>query len=156
LRFPRRAHSLTPAANEGLNDQQGREPRWFSFEDTYVVRQPTWSNPAGVSTLILPRVDPAEVLETDPALLARTLYSLPFREVASYVNALRTQLLESLNAIRSALLRTSIAWAADHRVIGLLGEVIPHLLDPDRLGEAVDRELACGSVPGREFLDGWV
>lgn len=156
LRYPSRVDAASLKAGSPKSEERGAGPRWFTVDGAYLVQQRTWSNPTGVSSIVLPRVDPSEIVEREPARLARTLYNLPFREVESYVTALRTHLLKSVKAVRSALLGTSVAWGADHRLIGLLAEVIPHLLDPERLGEAVDRELGYGSIPGREFLDGWV
>src|SRR4051794_1546042 len=88
LRFPPRITLDSQPSGNGSNG----EMRWLELDGAYVIQQPTWSNPGAVSSLALPRVDPAELLETDAGLLARTLYNLPFGEICSYVTALRTTL----------------------------------------------------------------
>jgi hypothetical protein len=91
--------------------------------------------------LVFARPDPAALVETNTEELARTLFALPFDEVLAYAAALR----DTLRAIPGGGARLSV---------GL--ELLPALLDPQALREAVDRDLGADGIPGTSFLDGWV
>ncbi|MFI6165580.1 acyl-CoA reductase [Nocardia sp. NPDC051052] len=130
-----------------------------SFEHATVIRHPvidqTTLVPTGESQyLVLPTVDPRELIENDPGELARSLYSLPFREVLAYAEGLSRVLNDGnllAHAARSAAATSWLGGRFHERFFASL----PGLFDRDGLGAAVDRGLATGDHPGSRYLDGW-
>ena len=136
-------------------------PAAFRVGDAQVLREPLLDPGTGKPTgdaryLVMPRPDPARLVEKDPAELARSLHSLPFSQVLSFAGELQSV----LSSGRQELLRT-FRQLGPGSVVGpglmtLLVDVLPELLAPAALAEAVDSELGAGPFPGRVYLDGWV
>jgi hypothetical protein len=130
----------------------------FRVGDATVRREPVYdaatAAPTGeVRYLVFARPDPARLVETDPAALARTLYALPFAEVQDFAEALRLALARSRGSL---LAQAGAAQVADPRALAIALDLLPALLDRGSLAEAVDRDLGMDGVPGTRLLDGWV
>lgn len=133
----------------------------FPAGDAVAIRQPLYDRsslePTGEHQfLLLPRFEPRTLLEDDRPRLARELYELPVDEVLSYIAALRETLQGALGLLRHAARLTSAGSAVDDRLAGLLFTLLPALLDPELVGEEIDRELGMDGIPGRLLLGGWV
>lgn len=153
------AESLRSAAPDGPGPTGGRQS--FRVEGAHVIRRPLFDRrtlePAAEERfLVLPDVDPRALVETDLGELARGLYRLPFREVVAYAGALREALTDLGPALEAVAQRAKAASPVHDRALDVLFEVLPELLDPQGLAEAVDRELGSDGIPGTHFLDGWV
>ena len=138
--------------------QGGTRARVFRVGDATVRREPVYdaatAAPTGeVRYLVFARPDPARLMETDPAALARTLYALPFAEVLDFAEALRLALARSRGSL---LAQAGAAQVADRRALAIALDLLPALLDRGSLAEAVDRDLGMDGVPGTRLLDGWV
>lgn len=133
----------------------------FATDEAVVIRQPLYDRSSLAPTgdhqfLLLPRIAPRDLLETDRRRLARELYELPVDEVLAYAGALRETLGGALGLLRDAARLTGATTAVDGRLADLLFTLLPVLLDPALLAEEIDRELGVDGVPGRHLLDGWV
>jgi hypothetical protein len=136
-----------------------RAPDRFVVDGAYVLRRPIFDRstltPTGQDQfLLLPRVDPRSLLETNPGALA-DLFDLPFAEVTDYVGCLRDvagdrRLVAQLAAYSKA---TS---PLDDRPLEIVFEMLPAIFDPSTLVEAVERELSDACARGVDYLDGWV
>lgn len=135
-------------------------PSSFRLEDLQVIREPVL-DPQSLAFdgqwrfLVLARPDPRRLVEDDPAELARSLYALPFADVLDYVAELRDLLRANRDAVVAAGGRIQ-GGPLDPRLLALVFDMLPGILDPALLAEAVDRELGADGVPGRRYLDGWV
>lgn len=133
----------------------------FPVGSALAIRQPLYDRSSLEATgehqfLLLPRFEPRALLEEDRPRLARELYELPVDEVLAYVAELRETLGGTLELLRQAARLTSAGAAVDDRLVGLLFALLPSLLDPELVGEEIDRELGMDGIPGRLLLDGWV
>ena len=138
-----------------------RAPAAFRVADAHVLREPLRDPGSGRPTgdfryFVLPRPEPSRLLEKDPAELARSLFSLPFAEILSFAGELRSVLSSGRREILQAVRELGQGSVVGPGLVSLLVEVLPELLAPAALAEAVDSELGSGSVPGRAYLDGWV
>jgi hypothetical protein len=106
--------------------------------------------------LVLPAVDPNALVERDLARLATELYGLPFAEVLEYVGALRDVLRAHPALVDGVVTYTKATSPIHDGVVEVLVELLPELLDPEALAEAVERELGDASATGASYLDGWV
>ncbi|HEY7820639.1 MAG TPA: acyl-CoA reductase, partial [Vicinamibacteria bacterium] len=144
---------------EAVEGREGAESLYV--EGIEVIRLPLYDRetfrPTGeFQFLVFARPDPKELLETDIGELSRGLFALPVSEVLEYVGELRRILTEGREALRAAATRSSASMPLDGRLLKLAFDQLPTLLDPDALGEAIDRELGGPGFPGRRYLDGWV
>jgi len=136
-------------------------PASFRVGDAHVLREPLLvpasRKPTGdFRYLVLPRPEPSRLIEKDPAELARSLFSLPFAEILSFAGELRSVLSSGRAEILQTVRELGQGSVVGPGLVSLLVEVLPELLAPAALAEAVDSELGSGSVPGRAYLDGWV
>jgi Acyl-CoA reductase (LuxC) len=152
---PPRLSADSLAAAAAMASPVAAGPRWLAVEGAQVLCTPGVPG-AGPHYLVLPRLDPASVIESEPAALARELYALPLAEVLDYVGALREVLRASRTLLVEAAAATRATARQDARLLGLLFDMLPEILDPDALGQAVDRELGGPEGRGRAYLDGWV
>lgn len=148
---------LRAAAARAAREAPAGAPAWIELDQAQALVQPlvdpTTLAPAGeLQILLLPRLEPAELIEPD----ARRLHELPFREVLDYVAALRDTLAARGAALRAAARCMSGGSALAPRAAEAVFDALPDLLDPQALGEAVDRELGSPEAPGRRYLDEWV
>jgi hypothetical protein len=161
LRFPEESAVESLRARVLSLDSEKAGPESLRIEGAQVIRLPTFDRrtlrPTGDHELLLfARPDPAELVEEDPGELHRELFSLPVDEVLRYVGELRDVLRGGRDALRSAARRAGASMPLDERLLTLAFDLVPSLLDPEALGEAIDRELGGAQVPGRRYLDGWV
>jgi Acyl-CoA reductase (LuxC) len=138
----------------------GARPEAF-VEGAWVVRQPIVDRgslePTGDHQfLVLPAVDPDALVERDLGRLANGLYSVPFAEVLDYVGALRQVLRANPGLVDGVVGYTRATSLIHDRAIEVLVGLLPELLDPKALAEAVERELGDASGTGAAYLDGWV
>lgn len=136
-------------------------PERFSVEGAWVVRKPIVDRaslePTGEEQfLVLPAVDPNVLVEHDLGSLARELYRLPFAEVLEFVGALRDVLRANPKLVDGVVAYTQATSPVHDGAVEVLVELLPDLLDPDALAEAVERELGDRSATGAAYLDGWV
>ncbi|HZH13071.1 MAG TPA: acyl-CoA reductase [Archangium sp.] len=136
------------------------ESGWLRLEGAQILHRrvhegATRASPQERRFLVLPSFEPRELIEMDRLALARELHALPFREVLDYAEALREALRETISFL-GGMLRHTHTSHVDERGQHLLWELLPELLDPRALGEAVDRDLAGPEAPGRHYLDGWI
>ena len=128
----------------------------FRHDDASVLREPTRNGDRPWRFLVFPRPDPERLVERDAAELSSTLYSLTVGEVIDFAAALAAV----LRAERARVLETARLAATDGlldpRLVELTFDLVPALLEPGPLGEAIDRELGGDGRPGRSYLDGWV
>lgn len=133
----------------------------FRLDDLQVIREPVL-DPQSLAFagewrfLVLARPDPRRLVEDDPAELARSLFALPLRDVLDYVAQLRDVIQGGRDMVAETARSIQAGSLVDPRLLALVFELLPSLLDPALLGEAVDRELGSDGVPGRQYLDGWV
>jgi hypothetical protein len=113
--------------------------------------------PTGEDQLLVfpsPEACLSEAIPSDRAV--RELLDLPFEEVCAYVTELGRRLQPGDDTVGQAMEAAARTSPLGGRAMRVFAAQLAGLLDPDALGEAVDRELAFGGVPGRSFLDGWV
>ena len=133
----------------------------FRLDELQAIREPVLDRASGAATgewrfLVFPRPDPRALLETDAAELARSLHALPFGDVLDYVAELRRVLADGRERVLDAGRRIQAGSLVDERLLALVFELLPALLDPELVAEAVDRELGGDGRPGRAYLDGWL
>lgn len=131
----------------------GRQFRWGN---RFVVTEEGPELPRGRRFLVFPRPEPEALLETDPVERAATLHALRFRDVLDHAAAVRDVLLRSRTAVLEAVGQVGGGPFVDPRMLSVVFDALPYLFEPGPLAEGIDRELAMGDHPGREFLDGWV
>jgi Acyl-CoA reductase (LuxC) len=158
LRFPPDVRIDQLRAAAGSTD---REAESFPIEGAQVIRLPVYDRktfrPTGEHEyLVFASPDPRELVEVDIGKLNRGLFALKVSEVLGYVGELRRILTEAYPALRGAARRTAASMPLDERLLKLAFDHMPSILDPDALGEAIDRELGSSGYPGRRYLDGWV
>jgi hypothetical protein len=109
-----------------------------------------------VRYLVLCRPDPQHLIERDAASLSRSLHSLSFGAILEYASELR----QVLASNQPTLLQIARQIDGGSMTPSGLNEVfigiLPEMLRPGALAEAVDSELGSGTSPGRQYLDGWV
>lgn len=156
----RRDELEAAARDRGGAGGDGQGPEAFRVGEASVLRTPLLDasrRPTGeVRYLVLPRPEPSRLIETDPAELSRSVFSLPFEEVLAYLGALRSALSSGRDEIRQAVRSLGPGSAGGPGLEALILDVLPRLLEPASLAAAVDSELGAGAVPGRRYLDGWV
>jgi Acyl-CoA reductase (LuxC) len=138
-----------------------QKPSWFLLDGAQVIRLPLVDRSALTPTgaeqfLVLPDLDPEVLIERDLSELAHSLYNLPFREVMDYVGALAQVLSAETEARRSAALYANATSLTHDRAYNTVFELLPRILDPQSLADAVDRELGDQDAPGTRYLDEWV
>jgi hypothetical protein len=144
------------AAADAAGPRPGSRPMAFRHQELQVLREPAAGGERPWRFLVFPRPAPERLLETDLPELSRTLHALPVRDVLDYAAGLRDVLTAGRASVAEALARVGAGAFVDPRLAALTFELLPSLLDPGALGEAVDRELGGDGRPGRAFLDGWV
>jgi len=160
LIYPRAVSAGELSATARIAGVRPGVPSSFRFDDLHVIREPVL-DPESLAFagewrfLVLARPEPQRLVE-DPAELARSLFALPFQDVLDFVAELREVLRGHRDAVAAAGRRIEVGSRVDPRLLALVFDLLPGFLDPVALGEAVDRELGSGGVPGRRFLDGWV
>lgn len=153
---------LRAALDRNVVARNGRAvPERIFFEGAWVVRQPIVDrgslNPTeDHQILVLPAVDPNALVERDLSRLANGLYSLPFAEILDYVGALRDVLRAHPALVHGVVAYTKTTSPIHDRAVEVLVELLPDLLDPKSLAEAVERELGDAFGTGAAYLDGWV
>ena len=153
--------TLSAAAPPSGAEPPSGGPLAFRFGDLQVIREPVLDRQSFAFTgehrfLVFARPDPRDLVETDPAALARSLHALPFQDVLDYVAELREVLASGREVVVEAGRRIQAGSLVDERLLSLVFELVPALLDPQLLAEAVDRELGSDGRPGRAYLDGWL
>ena len=137
----------------------GGQVQSFRLGDTYVIpeRQPlALDGPEATRFVLLPYADAPSLVEADASQLADDLLRLPIREVLDYLGAIRDVLMDASRLLGEAATLSQSAMTLDRRSLHLSFQMLPFLLDPDAVGEAIDRELGMPGVPGRQFFDAWV
>ena len=159
LRYP------SPVSRDRLDAQlrervaaSGDQGRSFRLDDAYVIRPAVTDGAQQDQTrvVVLPYVKAAALVESDASLLARDLLALPVREILDYLGAVRDVLAGAAPLLADAAGLSAAATVLDPRSLQLSFRMLPLLLDPEAMGEAIDRELGMHGVPGRQFLDGWI
>jgi hypothetical protein len=104
---------------------------------------------------VMARVEPLELLSRDAHAL-KPLYDLPFSEVLAYLRGLGRALVENAGVVQRV--RELSRRTAPHPDLfhDAAFAAFPLVLSPEVAAATVDRELAYGGRPGRDFLDGWV
>jgi Acyl-CoA reductase (LuxC) len=130
----------------------------FRLDDAYVIPQAVSDNrtPDQIRFLVLPYAEASSMVESDPSEIARDLVALPVAEILDYVGAIRDVLRQAPQWLADAASLSSAASVLDSQSLNLSFQMLPLLLDPDAVGEAIDRELGMHEMSGRQFLDGWV
>lgn len=156
-------HLISAARQNATGAPAGspHEQQVFLVEGAWVIRRPALDRATLTQTdedqfLILPDIDARLLVETDLSDLVRALYDLPFREVMDYIEALSEVLRAESGVIRLAADYTKATSLIHDRAYDILFEILPDLLNPQSLREAVDRELGSPEAVGTEYLDGWV
>ncbi len=153
------APRILAEAAEDAERARGASATSFYCEDVLVRPQPgpgLQPSDQGARFLVFPRLEPSQLLERDPAELARTLYALPTREVLAFAAALRAHLASRPRSLVSFARGIDPGLLGDGAFVEMLFAALPALLDPEALGAALDQELAYGSLRGRGLLDGWM
>lgn len=103
--------------------------------------------------VVVPRIPPGALLESDVDRLVSELFNLPFDEVLAYLGALERVAADPASWPRrvAEFMRTIPAF--DRRNVELALLTLPYLVRPAAVREAVDRELGDA---GAQYLDGWV
>ncbi len=105
---------------------------------------------------VLPRVDPAALVEMDFSRLVNGPYALQVEDVLEYLRQVAGQLQKHwavVERVRELCARTS-----QHPRAFLDGAffTLAAGLDPEAGRQMIDQELAAWGLPGRRFLEGWV
>lgn len=100
-----------------------------------------------------PRVRAEDLVETDLDGLVRGLFNLPFDDVLEYLGALARVVADPDSWSRAVAGFMREIPGFDRRNVELAVTTLPHLLRPESVREAVDRELGDA---GAQYLDGWV
>jgi hypothetical protein len=156
LRFPA---SLTRAALDArLREIRSGEAQPFRLNDAYVIPQVVadLAGPEQIRFVVLPYADAGPLIESDASEIARDLLTLPAAEILDFVRAVGAVLRNASQWLADAAAISSPSAVLDRRSLQLSFQMLPLLLDPDAVGEAIDRELGMNGMPGRQFLDGWV
>jgi hypothetical protein len=161
LRYPQQPVSrdqLQTRCRE-ITARGGGQNQPFRLGDTYVIperQQLALAGPEATRFVLLPYADAASLIEADASQLADDLLRLPVREVLDYLGAIRDVLKDAPRLLGEAATMSQSAMTLDPRSLHLSFQMLPFLLDPDAVGEAIDRELGMPGVPGRQFFDAWV
>ncbi|MEM7404046.1 MAG: acyl-CoA reductase [Pseudomonadota bacterium] len=152
LEFPTAA---TPPAPSDEQRGFGEDPGVTQTEGAWFIPLSGTSSDS-MSWQVLPRIAPERLLYTDPRALARDLAQLTSQDVAAYVGGLRDVLIQNRAAVEEVSRIQAATGFFEPALLQMFFAMLPALLDPDGLLEAVDRELGNSDSRGRDFLDGWV
>jgi hypothetical protein len=161
LRFPDPVtRAVLDARLQEIRTASGaNQVRAFRLDDAYVIPQavPILERaPEQIQFVVLPYAEAGSVIEHEASQIARDLLTLSVADIVDYVGAIRDVLRNASQWLLDAARLSSPASVLDSESLRLSFQMLPLLLDPDAVGEAIDRELGMNQMRGRQFLDGWV
>ncbi|MDQ4095908.1 MAG: hypothetical protein M3174_06875 [Actinomycetota bacterium] len=106
---------------------------------------------------VFPRLDPRELVENDVDALVRDLFQVPFARILDYLGALERVASSGDSKTRAVADFLRAVPGLNRRNVEIAALALPHLVRPDSVRAAVDRELGdAGAGSGTRYLDEWV
>lgn len=132
----------------------GPDVRYIRLEGAQVLAERTVGG--GTRYLVLPAVDPLDLVTYDIATLARGPYAVPLDDVLGLADQLGQVLAGSPDTLLAVLDTMRASAPYPEEFVATEVAALASTMDTAVLRDLVDRELGAWGRPGGEFLDGWV